>query len=360
MENQAKGTENSGSVSDGSKAAISAIVPARNEEAVLANCVRSLALQPEVDEIFIVNDRSTDGTANEARGLAAEIARVQLLETQEVPAGWLGKNNAVWIGAKAARSDWLLFTDADAELAPGAAARALQVAHDSDAVLISFSPEQITERWYEKSLIPFVYCRLAKYFSYRDVNDPASTVAAANGQFLMIRREVYEQIGGHASIAGEVLEDVALARRVKSAGQRIWFGPGKGIVRARMYRSFDAMWQGWQKNLYLLIGASRGAVYRELLSIVPWIPAILLLLGTRFPFALLAGIGLLVARHAAYGQALASNRFSVSLILYYVPAVVLYTGVLWSSYQAHRNGKIEWKGREVSVGNSGRLNSQTR
>ena len=347
--------ESRATVSEGKTASISAVVPARNEEAVLASCARSLALQPEVREIVVVDDQSTDGTADVARRLVAEIPRLRLLQTREVPPGWLGKNNAVWIGAKEATSDWLLFTDADAELAPGAAARALQIAHDSGAELVSFSPEQVTEAWYEKSLIPFVYCRLAKYFSYREVNDPGASAAAANGQFLMIRRDVYAEIGGHASIAGEVLEDVALAKRAKAAGHRIWFGPGKGIVRTRMYRSFDSMWEGWKKNLYLLIGGNRGSVYRELLSIVPWIPVILLLLGTKFPVALLAGIGLLVARHAAYGLALASNRFTVRLILYYVPAVVLYVGVLWSSYRAHRKGKIPWKGREVSVGVPGAL-----
>jgi glycosyltransferase involved in cell wall biosynthesis len=355
MENQADRMEGRGAVSDRGTASISAIIPARNEEAVLASCVRSLALQPEICEIVVVNDQSTDGTADVGRRLAAEIPHLRLLQTEEVPAGWVGKNNAVWIGAREASSEWLLFTDADAELAPGAAARAVQIAHDTGAALVSFSPEQVTQTWYEKSLIPFVYCRLAKYFSYREVNDPASSAAGANGQFLMIRRDVYREIGGHASIAGEVLEDVALAKRTKAAGHRIWFGPGYGIVRARMYRSFEAMWEGWRKNLYLLIGASPGAVYRELLSIVPWIPGILLMLGMQFPVALLAGIGLLVARHAAYGMALAGNRFPMSLILYYVPAVVLYAGVLWSSYRAHRKGKIEWKGREVSVGVPGAL-----
>ena len=355
MENRTNLKENRSAVSNHRAASISGIVPARNEEAVLASCVRSLALQPDMAEIFVVNDQSTDGTDDVARLLMAEIPRVRLLQTQELPRGWVGKNNAVWIGAREASSDWLLFTDADAELAPGAAARALGVAQETGAALVSFSPEQVTKAWYERSLIPFVYCRLAKYFSYREVNDPESSAAAANGQFLMIRRDVYAEIGGHASVAGEVLEDVALAKRTKAAGYRTWFGPGKGIVRARMYRSFDAMWEGWKKNLYLLIGGTRGSVYRELLLVVPWIAVILLILGIQFPFALLAGVGLLVARHAAYGLSLAGNRFPVFLILYYVPAVVLYAGVLWSSYRAHRKGKIEWKGREVSVGVPGAL-----
>ena len=185
-----------------------------------------------------------------------KIPRLRLLETHEVPAGWVGKNNAVYLGAKEAKSSWLLFTDADAELQPGAAARALQIAQENDAALVSFSPEQITQSWYEKALIPFVYSRLAKHFSYDDVNNPASPAAAANGQFLMIQRDAYISIGGHASVASEILEDVALAKRAKAAGFRLWFASGQGIVRVRMYRSFGAMWQGWKKNLFLLVGGT--------------------------------------------------------------------------------------------------------
>jgi glycosyltransferase involved in cell wall biosynthesis len=330
---------------------VTAIVPARDEERVIAACVRALARQPEVVEIFVVNDQSTDGTADIVRGLAREIPRVTLLETHEVPPGWVGKNNAVWVGAKQAHGAWLLFTDADAELVSAAAVLgALKIAQEAEAALVSFSPEQLTGTWYEKSLIPFVYCRLAKHFSFAEVNNPASSAAAANGQFLMIRRDAYDAIGGHASVASEILEDVELAKRAKSAGYKIWFGSGKGVVRARMYRSFDAMWEGWKKNLFLLIGGTAGAVWGELFSGVPWVPALLLILGIKLPLALLFGVGLLLARHAGYGMALSSNQFPVSLILYYVPGVVLYAGVLWASYRAHARGKVDWKGREVSVG----------
>ena len=332
-----------------SEGRITAIVPARNEEQVIATCVRALASQAEIAEIRVVNDQSTDRTEEIVRGLIPEVAQLRLLETRDVPAGWVGKNRAVWLGAQDATTRWLLFTDADAELLSGAAARALQVAKETGAAMVSFSPEQVTRSWYEKSLIPFVYCRLAKYFSYEMVNDPQSPAAAANGQFLMIRRDAYEAIGGHASVAGEVLEDVGLAARAKSAGYRIWFGAGTGAVRARMYRSFSAMWEGWKKNLYLLIGARPEAVYRELFAVVPWIPFVLLAIGLRFPMALLAGLGLLLARHAAYGMTLARNQYPGKYILYYVLGVLLYAGVLWASYRAHARGAVEWKGRVVSV-----------
>jgi glycosyltransferase involved in cell wall biosynthesis len=197
---------------------ISAIVPARNEEASIAACVDALAKQVEVQEIIVVNDQSTDRTAEILRQRMQSDPRVKLLEISEVPPGWVGKNNAAAQGANLATQAWLLFVDADAEVLPGACARAIEIANAANAGLVSFSPEQVTIHWYEKALIPFIYCRLARRFSYDAVNNPKLRVAAANGQFLMLHRSVYDAIGGHASVAGEVLEDVALARRVKDAG----------------------------------------------------------------------------------------------------------------------------------------------
>jgi len=237
-------------------ARVSAIVPARNEETVIRPCVESLANQPEILEILIVDDESSDRTGAVVQELTGRYPQVRLLKSRELPVGWVGKNNAVWQGARNANGEWLLFTDADAVHNHDSAEKALGIAERENAAMVSFSPEQVMESWYEKALIPYVYCRLGSRFSYGDVNDPQKTAAAANGQFLLIQTDVYRTVGGHASVADEVLEDVALARRVKSAGYRIWFGSGQGIVRVRMYRTFGAMWEGWKKNLYLLMGWS--------------------------------------------------------------------------------------------------------
>jgi glycosyltransferase involved in cell wall biosynthesis len=328
---------------------VCAIIPARNEEAVIATCIESLARQPEIGQILVVNDQSSDGTAKVVHSLMEKIPQLRLLEANGLPDGWVGKNHALWIGAQQAKGAWLLFTDADAEHEANSAAQALQLVSEKNAGLVSFSPEQITTTWYEKALIPYIYLRLAGRFSYEAVNDPKSAAAAANGQFLMIRRDVYDQIGGHTAVAGEILEDVAIAIRAKSAGHRIWLASGKGIVRVRMYRSFRAMWQGWKKNLYRLMGGTPWAVLRETESSLPWIPFLLLVAGWKYPFLLFIGVLFLVARQTSYGLDLARNQYSFSLIFYYVPAVVLYVGVLWASYRSHANGRIEWKGREYSV-----------
>ncbi len=325
---------------------ICAIVPARDEESVIAACVDSLAKQKEIEAIVVVDDQSRDRTAAIVRELAARIAKLQLLEADEPPAGWVGKNHAVSLGAQRATSEWLLFADADVELEEGATERALAIARENNAALVSFSPEQITEKWYEKALVPFVYCRLARRFSFAAVNDPKSPAAAANGQFLLIRREVYEAVGGHARFADDVLEDVALATAVKAAGHRLWFDSGKGLVRARMYRSFGAMWEGWKKNLYRLMGGTPWAAFREGESVFPWMPVVVILLGIKFPLAMFLGVLLLLFRQLNYGAELARNQYPFSLIIYYIPAVFLYTAVLAASYVSYARGRVQWKGRE--------------
>jgi len=329
---------------------VTAIVPARNEEAVIAACVESLARQPKITQLLVVNDQSSDATAEIVRGCTKKIPNLRLLEADSLPDGWVGKNYALWVGVQQATSPWLLFTDADAQHFGNSVARALQIAREQGAALVSFSPEQISRDWYEKALIPFIYLRLAKKFSYDRVNDPKSPIAAANGQFLLIRRDVYDAIGGHRGVAGEVLEDLAIALRVKQAGQRIWFGSGQGLVRTRMYTSFGAMWEGWKKNLYRLMGGTPWMVVREMESTLPWIPFLLILLGLKFPFLLFLGILFLIARQTIYGLDLARNHYPFSFIFYYIPAAFLYTGALWASYRSHARGRIAWKGREYAIG----------
>jgi glycosyltransferase involved in cell wall biosynthesis len=333
---------------------VSAIIPARNEEATIALSVESLTAQPEIKEIFVVNDQSTDRTAAELERLAARFPQVNVLETQALPTGWVGKNYAVSLGAAQATREWLLFTDADAVHLPGSTARALADSAATGASLVSYSPEQRTETWWERAVIPFVFTRLSQKFSYDAVNDPLSPVAAANGQFMMIRRDTYNRIGGHQAVAGEVLEDVALAQKAKQAGVRLHFASGAGIVRVRMYTTFRAMWQGWTKNLYPLMGGTPRAVGRELRSVVPWIPlALLLLTPVHLIFGVL-GLALLAGRHAAYAAALRRNRFPLSCVIYYVPAVALYAAALLTSEWRYAHGRVAWKGREYPVNSPGR------
>jgi hypothetical protein len=333
---------------------VSAIIPARNEETTIRRSVASLARQPEVSEILVVNDQSTDGTARVLEMLALETPRLRILDAGALPDGWVGKNHAAWQGAQRATGGWLLFTDADAEHLKNSTARALLEAAANSAGMLSYSPAQEMHRWWERAMIPFVYCRLAQLYSYAAVSDPQSPTAAANGQYLLIRRDVYEAIGGHAAVRGEVLEDVALARRAKAAGVRLHFAPDDGIVRVRMYSSLQAMWEGWTKNLYPLVTGPGQRITREFLSMLPWVPLLCLALASvNVVFALL-GMLLLAGRHASYLGALRRNRFPSSSVVYYLVAAVLYCAALAVSYRHYARGRVTWRGRQYPVSHPGK------
>jgi len=333
---------------------ISAVVPARDEEAAIARAVESLAAQPEIAEIFVVNDQSTDRTAAVLEELAAQIPRLRVVQGGALPEGWTGKNFAIAQGVAQARGKWLLFTDADVEHLPGSAARALEDAATFGAALVSYSPEQEMRTWWERAVIPFVFCRLAAHFSYARVSDPALPDAAANGQYLLMRRDAYEAIGGHAAVCSEVVEDVALARRTKQAGQRIYFAPGQGIARARMYRSGGEMWEGWTKNLYVLIGGTFSDLMREVSSLVLLLTAAFCAGVVAWMYSiyfLLKSVGVLfLFSHGLYLLALRKNRYPSSRIIYYLPASIWYTAALVDSAWRYSRGTVTWKGREIPIG----------
>jgi glycosyltransferase involved in cell wall biosynthesis len=334
---------------------ISAIIPARNEEANVARAVESLDGQPQVREIIVVDDQSSDRTAEILAELGKRVEKLRVIDISALPAGWVGKNFAAATGAGAAKEDWLLFVDADTQLLAGAAWQAIEDANEHAAALVSYSPEQVMETLAEEILIPFVYTRLAERFSFERVNDPALPDAAANGQFLMIRRDAYDAIGGHEAVRTRVLEDVALARLVKASGRNLFFGPGQGIARTRMYRTFGALWQGWTKNLYDLIGGTPGSFAREILETFPWLEIALLICGLwasgRSRWILIAAAAIVLAgSHLRYARALQRNRYPLSIIQFYVPASLLYACVLTASAWKHARGSVAWKGRRYPAG----------
>jgi glycosyltransferase involved in cell wall biosynthesis len=328
---------------------VSAIIPARNEEESIARTVESVAAQPEIEEVIVVDDESTDATPRILSELTTRVAKLKVIAAGSLPGGWVGKNHAAWVGAAASKGDWLLFTDADTFHLPGAMRRALADAAEHDAALVSYSPEQEMETWWERALILQIYWMLSRRYTFEKVNDPALPDAAANGQFILVRRDMYESAGGHLAIANELLEDVALARLVKHAGCRLYFASGLGIVRTRMYRRFGAMWEGWAKNLYALIG---GSLFRLIGELVDWfvLLALVVVLSGRIvhPLDWIVAAGYmawLTIRLASFGTYLRRNRYPFSNIKYFVPGVCLYSAALMASWWKSLNGTIEWKGR---------------
>jgi len=305
---------------------VTIVVPARNEEACLGDCLASLVAQTGVrSEIVVVDDHSTDRTGEIARSFPG----VRVISPGPLPEGWTGKNNAVIAGAKEVRGEWLLFTDADTVHLPGSLARALAEAKEHGAELLSYSPEQIAVTFWELAILPVVFAELARQYPPSKVSDPASPIAAANGQYILIRRETYEAVGGHAAIAASLLEDVALARAVKDSGRKIRFRYAADAVRTRMYRNFRQLREGWTKNLALLFPHTRR---RAVILTAWWIAACL-----TAPFLLPAAALFLRIRRAnfSFATTLLSAAFGP-------PAFAF---LLWRSQRAYERGSVLWKGR---------------
>jgi glycosyltransferase involved in cell wall biosynthesis len=234
---------------DRAKRTVDVIIPARNEEDCLGRCLRSLVAQQGISfQITVVDDGSSDGT----RAIAESFQGVRVLSATEPKPGVMGKCNALITGAVGSKAKWLLFTDADTLHYPGSLAASVQEAEQRNVDLLSYSPEQEATTWWELAVMPVVFAELVRTYPPDRVNDPDDPTAAANGQYVLVRREVYEALGGHRSVASNILEDVELARIFKVSGHKMWFRHGAGLVRTRMYRSFRAMWDGWTKNLALL------------------------------------------------------------------------------------------------------------
>jgi hypothetical protein len=220
----------------------------------LGECLQSLVNQSEDIfelgkdwELIVVDDHSTDRTAEIARGFAG----VTVMEADKLEPGWTGKNNAVWTAARRARGRWLLFTDADTMHEPGDLRRAMHEAERHKVGMLSYSPRQIVQRLAQRSLMPLVFCELALAYPPAKVSDPAQRIAAANGQFLLVEREAYRKLGGHASVAGKVLEDVELAFWPSAA--RWACASAMPTMRLRAHvPQHGAMIEGWTKNLKLL------------------------------------------------------------------------------------------------------------
>jgi glycosyltransferase involved in cell wall biosynthesis len=329
---------------------ISVIVPARNEKASLADCLRSLLGQTGIAfEIVVVDDHSADRTHEIAASFAsAHPEKVRVIEAGPLPTGWTGKNNAVITGARAARGEWLLFTDADTIHLPGSLARALPEAQELRADMLSYSPEQIAVTFWEMAVLPVVFAELARQYPPSKVSDPNSPVAAANGQYILVRRNAYDAVGGgHTAIAGEILEDVALARAMKLAGRKVRFRYAADAVRTRMYRNFAQLRDGWTKNLALLFpNPGCLAVKTLLLWAVPWAIAFLPWLASSRHWWWSA---VFVASFICLTWRLKPANFSSQMTslgaLFGMP---IFAYLLLRSKRAHAKHSVPWKGRTYS------------
>ena len=343
---------------------LSVIIPARNEQDVLPECLASLLAQDDAVlfplgrewELLIVDDDSTDGTraiAEEAgRREGVTVLSAPPLEMSATKRGFTGKTNACWAGAQRARGRWLLFTDADTIHEPSDMIHALHEAKKHGASLLSYSPRQIVTGVVQRAVMPLVFSELATVYNMAKVNDPAERLAAANGQFLLVEREAYFAVGGHRMVGLSVLEDVDLAFNVKRSKRAIWFRYAPDALSTRMYRSTSEMIEGWTKNLVLLFPHALVLAAWRLLDLLLFLLPVLIWVIPHLVFWQRAAVVVLWLRTLLrfYSRVARSNFpfFDCAISVFGLP---LFIGLLIGSWMKHKVlHRIAWKGREYRTG----------
>ncbi len=342
---------------------LSVIIPARNEERSLPACLASLLSQSEPGfllgqqwELIIVNDDSTDNTRTIAAQAAASHEGITLLDAPALnlssTGGFTGKSNACWAGAQIARGRHLLFTDADTVHETNDISRSLREADRHKALLLSYSPRQIVTGFWQHAVMPLVFSELASIYPPKQVNDPVRSLAAANGQFILVERDAYFSVGGHRAVGKSVLEDVALARNIKRGPRVIRFRYAPEALSTRMYWTTSEMIEGWTKNLALLLPKPIALAFWRVLDVLlffglpliafslywlqPWQRSVILLIWVRTLWRF-------------YSRVARSNfpAFDVAISILGIP---LFVYLIIRSVICHRVKKtIVWKGRNYNT-----------
>ena len=260
---------------------VTILVAAKDEEAVIERCVRSLLAQDYPDfELIVIDDRSDDRTAKIVQRLADRDPRCRLVWITELREGWFGKNNAMHTGVGLADGQWFCFTDADCEfVSPRALSVAVRFARDHHIDFLSVLPNLEMRSFLEKVIQPVCGIVMVFWFRPQRVNNPDKSAAYANGAFMLMSREAYEAIGGHEPVKTEVNEDMHMARRAKQVGQRLHVVGNEDLYRCRMYTSAGEIWRGWSRIFY----GCFGTLPRLLISIA------FLLVMSVLPYAGLIG-----------------------------------------------------------------------
>ena len=263
---------------------LTVVIPAYNEANNIQRCLKSVlssACPSSQWHVLVVDDDSNDETASLAKSTAASItskASFEIMKAGKRPGreNWVGKNWACARAMENVTSEWVLFLDADVQLAEQTILRAIVEADAKSADLLSLAPRLICSCIAEWMIQPIMGTLLGIGFPIIEANDPKSSVAFAAGPFMLFRKEVYNKIGGHSAIASEVVEDLALARIIKQKGHRLIYLIGIDDIDLYMYKDFESLWEGWTKNWFIgldrsIIKAASAGILVLIMFSLPWL-----------------------------------------------------------------------------------------
>jgi hypothetical protein len=325
---------------------VSILLPVRDEAAQIGDCLRAVLDQislPDL-EILVLDDGSTDGTADVVRTVAADDPRVRLLTGTPLPPGWLGKTHACAQLAAAATGSVLVFVDADVRLAPQAVAASVALLRDAGLDLVCPYPRQIAESMAERLVQPLLQWSWLTTLPLRHAErSPRPSMSAANGQLLVVDAETYRRCGGHGAVRDQVLDDMELLKAVKRSGGTGGVVDGTGLAVCRMYTDWTSLSEGYRKSLWAAFGSPAGAAATgAALGVLYVVPPLAALGGS--------GVGLTGYGAAVAGRYLVAERTggrSVPDALFHPASVVTVLWLTVASWRGRRRGDLTWKGRRL-------------
>jgi hypothetical protein len=326
---------------------VSVLLPVRDEEHQVSQCVRALRSQQLLDdvEVLVLDDGSTDRTAERVEHAGG--GDVRLLAGEPRPPGWLGKPWACAQLARHARGSVLCFVDADVRLQPEAVAAAVALLREDSLDLVSPYPRQLADGWGPRLVQPLLqWSWLTTLPLRRAEHSQRASLAAANGQFLVVDAATYRRAGGHHGVRAEVLDDVALLRAVKRVGGRGGMADGTKLATCRMYEDWAQLRMGYEKSLWSAFGTPMGAAVA------------MTALNTAYvvPFAAAAGgnpvgaVGYLAAVAGRLFVARRTGQRTLPDALAHPLSILALTWLTWQSWRGRAAGTLQWKGRPVAVG----------
>lgn len=317
---------------DPPRSSVAIVIPAHNEERVLPLLIASLRqLDYPAFHVVLALDRCTDASVRVSREAIGDDPRFQIVEISACPEGWAGKVNAVWTGLRASTAaptaDYLVFADADTLFDRDGLRAFVALARHRRLDLLSLLSTLTHDRWFERLAQPAAGMELMRQYPIIRANRDERRRAFANGQFMMFRREAYDQIGGHASVREALLEDLALARAVHHHGLRPGVFLADGLLTCRMYPTWPAFRKGWKRIYTEAANRKAARLRRSALQVM--------IFGSWLPLASVAGLILLAlpdAREFAGRDAMLVVSGAALLIYFAVSAWTYHVGrsPLWA------------------------------
>ncbi len=327
------------------KPRLSILIPARNEEKTIGRLLRTIGQQTYRNiEIIVLDDHSEDRTAEIVRSAANTEPRLRLIDGKPLPKGWTGKNWACHQLALQAKGDLLLFIDADVELVPEAISSAVATIENSTVAMLSVFPTQLMESFGERLVVPLMNWILLSFLPLRLVSNSQHTrFVAANGQFILIWKDTYQEVGGHAAMKDKIVEDMEIARALKKSGHRILTLLGGDMIACRMYSGVTESVNGFTKNFYAGFNTSPiGFILVLLLMTIVFLGPFIAVI--EYPLFVYPIVLILLNRLSI--SVLSRQSIIYNIILH--PIQILFMAIIgFLSVEAYTSNQILWKGRRL-------------